>query len=31
VIPRERVLELYEQRDGRPSGSLVSQDTWSAR
>jgi arylsulfatase len=31
VIPREQILELYERRDGQPSGSLVSQDTWSAR
>ena len=31
VIPRERILRLYERRDGQPEGSLVSQDTWSAR
>jgi arylsulfatase A-like enzyme len=31
VIPREQILRLYERRDGQPEGSLVSQDTWSAR
>lgn len=31
VVPRDQILRLYEQRDGAPPGSLVSQRTVEAR